>query len=90
LIPMSWLETVFKRCARSDVTIKVTLLLLHEYWRNGKKPVKLTSAALAKIGVRPESKRHALGELRRMGVINAEVCNGKNPSIAFLLDPDGS
>jgi hypothetical protein len=76
LIPMSWLETIFKRCAGSDVTLKVALLLLHEYWRNGKRPVKLTNAALAKIGVGRESKRRALAELRQMGAVKADGRNG--------------
>jgi|SRR5258708_6650960 hypothetical protein len=88
LMPMSWLETVLRRRAGSDVTLKVVLLLLHEYWRNGKRPIKLTNVALAKIGVNPESKRRALGRLRQMGVINVEGRKGKNPLIAFLLDPD--
>jgi hypothetical protein len=89
LIPMSWLETVFKRNAGSDAALKVVLLLLHEYWRNGKRPVKLTTVALAKIGVDRQAKRRVLAKLRQMGVIEADGHNGKNPLVTFLLDPDG-
>jgi hypothetical protein len=81
-VPMDWIEAL--KGAHGQ-TYRVALFLLHLHWRGGGEPVKLANGMLAMDGVPPTSKRRALADLERRGLITVERRPHKSPLIKLRL-----
>jgi hypothetical protein len=58
--------------------------LLMVNWRKLRQPVKLTNAVLAKLGVSRQSKRTALPQLERVGLVKVERAGRQAPIVTPL------
>jgi hypothetical protein len=79
-VPVLWFEQL-SSIAAYGVTCRVALHLLHEAWRTDSRTVKLTNAALRKIGIGRQGKARALAQLRKAGLIAVEQQQGRNPVV---------
>jgi hypothetical protein len=79
-VPQIWVEQLCAIRAHGS-TYRVALHLLHEAWRTNSTDVKLTNAALTKIGVGREGKISALRELRKAGLVAVEWRPNRNPIV---------
>jgi hypothetical protein len=79
-VPQIWIEQLCAIRAHGS-TYRVALHLLHEVWRTKTSIVKLTNAALAKVGVGREGKISALHELRKAGLVAVNWRPNRNPIV---------
>jgi len=77
-VPMLWVE---KLNGASGQTHQVALHLLFLHWKDGGDPIKLGNGMLMAAGVPSQSKRRALRELERRGLITVEWRRKKSPLI---------
>jgi hypothetical protein len=77
-VPWTWID----RLKGADgQTYRVALYLLYMDWKGDGSPVKLTSGALAVDGVPRETKRRALADLERRGLVTVERLPRKSPIV---------
>src|SRR5437764_11510745 len=69
LLPMTWYERL--RGADGQ-TYRVDWFLLHLHWKNNGDPITLANGMLGMDGVGPTSKRRALRDLVRRGLVTVE------------------
>jgi hypothetical protein len=78
MLPMTWYE----RLKGADgQTYRVAWFLLYLHWKNNGGPIKLGNGMLAMDGVPPQSKRRALRDLERRGLITVEWRPRKSPIV---------
>ena len=78
MLPMTWYE----RLKGADgQTYRVAWFLLYLHWKNNGGPIKLANGMLAMDGVPPQSKRRALRDLERRGLITVEWRPRKSPIV---------
>ena len=69
-VPWVWLDRL--KATRHAAVYQVALLLIYEHWRTGGRPVRLSNAMLAEIGVTRMQKSRALDELEQLGLIEVK------------------
>jgi hypothetical protein len=80
-LPMSW----YDRMKGADgQTYRVVWYLLYLHWKSGGEAIKLSNGMLAIDGVPPTSKRRALRDLERRGLIIVERQSRKSPIVRLL------
>ena len=77
-VPWTWIDQL--RGADGQ-TYRLALYLLYLDWKGNGAPVKLTSGALAVDGVPRETKRRALADLERRGLVTVEKLPRKSPIV---------
>jgi len=78
MLPMTWYE----RLKGADgQTYRVAWFLLYLHWKNNGGPIKLANGMLVMDGVPPQSKRRALRDLERRGLITVEWRPRKSPIV---------
>jgi hypothetical protein len=82
IVPRSWSDRL--AAARHVGTYKFALHLLHQYWKNGGRPISLTNTFATNAGVSRRSKWRALGELERLKLIEVERRPRKSPLVTLL------
>jgi hypothetical protein len=81
MLPMTWYE----RLKGADgQTYRVAWFLLYQHWKNNGDPIKLANGMLAMDGVPSESKRRALRDLERRGLITVERWPKKSPVVRLM------
>ncbi len=83
-VPVTWEEKLAK--AKHLATYRVALHLLFQFWKKRGKPITLSNMALADKGVSPRQKSRALGELKRLGLVNVTRNPRKSPVIEILAE----
>jgi hypothetical protein len=86
-IIFSWEWFARLKTVRTASACRLALFLAYEHWRAGGRPIKLTNAAMADIGVSPDAKGRALDELERVGLIKADRFTRRSPIVIVLVDP---
>lgn len=92
-VSFPWTWVVQLKTAERIASYKLAQLLIYEHWRNGHlrkggRPIKLTSALAAEVGViSRQTKRRALVELEQLGLIKVERRLHKSPLITVLISP---
>lgn len=82
-VPLAWVEQL--QAARCIGSYRLAHHLLFQYWKSSGTPVKLSNTALAKLGVGSrKTKRRALLELERLGLISVERFRKKSPTVTVL------
>lgn len=81
-VPMSWFEALN---GASGQAYRVALYLLHLRWKDGEKPIKLANGMLGIDGVSRYSKRRALEDLARRGLITIERHQRRSPVVRLNL-----
>jgi len=84
-LPMAWYERLE---GAPGQTYRVALYLLYLHWKGNGKPIKLANGMLKMDGVPPESRRRALRDLERRGVISVERRPRKSPIITLWAAPE--
>jgi hypothetical protein len=84
-VPWVWLDRL--KATRHAAVYRVAFLLIYEHWRMGGRPVRLSNAMLAEIGVTRMQKSRALDELEQLGLIKVKRDPRKSPTIVPLIDP---
>lgn len=84
-VPWVWLDRL--KATRHAAVYRVVLLLIYEHWRTGGRPIRLSNAMLAEIGVTRMQKSRALDELEQLGLIEVRRGTRKSPMVAPLIDP---
>jgi hypothetical protein len=82
IIPRAWSDRL--DAARHTSTFKIALRLLHQHWKNGGQPIKLTNVALTNAGVSRRQKWRGLPELKQLGLIKIERRRRKSPLVTLL------
>ncbi len=77
-VPMTWYERL--RGADGQ-TYRVVLYLLYLHWKTNGDPIKLANGMLAIDGVPPTTKRRALRNLERRGLVAVERRLRKSPIV---------
>lgn len=80
-IPLSWLTQAARLSGRS-LHVAVTIWYRAGLEKNA--TIRLGNAVLAKFSVSPDSKRRALIELEKAGLIRVERGKNKNPVVTIL------
>ena len=86
-VPWIWVKVL--KAAKNIATYRMVHYLLYEYWRNGGRPVKLTTVVMADIGVGRHAKFRALRELERLSLVSVEYHRGKAPVVTPLHTESG-
>jgi hypothetical protein len=81
-LPMAWYERL--RGAHGQ-TYRVALHLLYLHWENNGSEIKLANGMLKIDGVSPPSKRRALHDLERRGLIAVDCRRKKSPLVQLLV-----
>jgi hypothetical protein len=77
-VPWTWID----RLKGADgQTYRLALCLLYMHWKSNGAPIKLTSGALAMDGLPRETKRRALSDLERRGLVKVERLPRKSPIV---------
>lgn len=79
---VSWFEALN---GASGQAYRVALYLLHLRWKDGEKPIKLANGMLGIDGVSRYSKRRALEDLARRGLITVERHQRRSPVVRLNL-----
>jgi hypothetical protein len=79
IVPKTWSDQL--QAARYIGTYKLAVHLLHLFWRNGGRCIKLTNAALP--GITRFQKLRALNELEQLKLIEIERRPRKSPRITL-------
>src|SRR5262245_8016872 len=82
MVPMVWLE---KLKGAGAITYLVAVLLCHLHWKGRGEPIKLANGMMALDGVSRESKRRALRDLERRGLISVEWRSRKSPVVTVYV-----
>jgi len=77
-MPWRWYE---KLAGADGQTYRVALYLLYLHWKGRGEPIKLANGMMARDGVPRESKRRALHDLERRGLITVEWRDRKSPIV---------
>jgi hypothetical protein len=78
VVPWTWIE----RLKGADgQTYRVAMYLLHLHWKGNGCPIKLANGMLTMDGVPRETKRRALQDLERRGLIAVERYPRKSPVV---------
>src|SRR5258706_16296729 len=81
-VPWGWYE----RLKDADgQTYRVALYLLYLHWKGNGEAIKLPNGMLAIDGVPPTSKRRALSDLERRGLITVERRPKKTPIVRAVM-----
>ena len=80
-LPMTWYERMEGAAGQ---TYRVAWHLLYVDWKNNGGPIKLANGMLAADGVPPQSKRRALRDLVRRGLITVEWRPRKSPIVRLV------
>jgi hypothetical protein len=87
-LPMTWYERL--RGAHGQ-TYRVAWHLLYLHWKGGGRPIKLATGMLVIDGVPATSKRRALHDLERRGLIQVEPGGPrKSPIVRLISAADGT
>jgi hypothetical protein len=82
IVPRVW--ELQLQSAKKVTTYRLALLLLHEHWRNGGNPVRITNALAMKFGIASrKAKLLALTELEGLNLVAVE----RSPRTAPLATP---
>jgi hypothetical protein len=81
-VPFEWLERLNGASGQAH---QVALHLLYLHWKGEGQPIKLANGMMATDGIPPESKRRALRELQRRGLIKVEWRFKKSPIVQVLV-----
>jgi hypothetical protein len=82
-VPLMWVNQL--KAARCIGSYRLALHLLFQHWKSGSTPIKLSTAVLAKLGLGSrKTKRRALLELERLGLISVERRPKKSPTVTIL------
>jgi hypothetical protein len=80
-VPWTWIE----RLKGADgQTYRVALCLLYLHWKGNGAPIKLASGMLTMDGVPRETKRRALQDLERRGLVTVERRPRTSPLVRLL------
>jgi hypothetical protein len=80
LVPMSLWETLNDA---SGQTLRLVVYLIHMYWKDEYKPVKLANGMMAINGICRESKRQVLRDLEARGIVTVDRRVKKSPIVQF-------
>jgi hypothetical protein len=81
-VPYSW-EFRLRDAKHKAVVYPVALYILRRDWETDRARVKVTTAAMERIGISHRSKWRALNELERLGLVRVEHGHGKNPLVTI-------
>jgi hypothetical protein len=81
MVPMRWYEKLANPPPTNRCTCLVALYVLHLHWKSHGKPSKLANGMLRYDGVSRYSKRRALKDLERRGLITIEWRPKKSPIV---------
>jgi hypothetical protein len=84
IVPVMWWRAL-TQMQTGDSTWRVALLILDKARRAPYPLVKLTNAAAAAVGVSATSKRRAIGQLRKAGLIIVQDRPHKSPIIKAMF-----
>jgi len=80
--PVTWYE---RMKGADGQTYRVALYLLYLHWKGNGEAIKLPNGMLAIDGVPPTSKRRALSDLERRGLITVERRPKKSPIVRVVM-----
>ena len=78
-LPSEWAHRLCR--AKHLSAYKVAVYLLHLNWKSRGKPIRLTNAVLAQMGVGRDAKWRALLELETLGLIEVTRRDRKSPEV---------
>jgi hypothetical protein len=81
-LPMTWYE---RMKGAHGQTYRVAWFLLYLHWKGNGSPIKLANSMLEMDGVPPTSKRRALENLERRGLITVERQPRKSPTVRLCI-----
>jgi hypothetical protein len=82
MLPLTWYE---RMRGADGQTYRVAWYLLYLHWKGNGEPIKLANGMLAMDGVPPQTKRRALRDLERRGLITVEWQPRKSPIVRVLI-----
>jgi hypothetical protein len=80
--PMAWYEPLN---GASGQTYRVALHLLYLHWRGKGEPIKLANGMLKEDGISRHTKRRALLDLERRGIITVEWRPKRSPIVTLCF-----
>jgi hypothetical protein len=80
-VPFTWLERLQDAPGQ---TYRLALLLLYRHWQGGGKAIQLANGMLAIDGIPATSKKRALLDLERRGLVRVERRKKKSPVVRVL------
>jgi hypothetical protein len=80
-VPFTWLERL---AGAGGQVYALAIHLLYRDWKTNGAPIKLANGMLKIDGIGPTTKRRALAELERRGLITVDRRRGKSPTIRLL------
>jgi hypothetical protein len=80
-VPWTWVERLKNATGQ---TYRVAIYLLYLHWKGKGGPIKLANGMLKIDGVPPQTKRRALRDLQRRGLITVEWQPRKSPIVKLL------
>jgi CRP-like cAMP-binding protein len=81
MVPWTWIELLK---GTNGQTYRVAMYLLYLHWKGNGAPIKLASGMLTMNGVPRETKRRALQDLERRGLVTVERRPRKSPLVRLL------
>jgi hypothetical protein len=79
--PFTWLERLE---GAPGQTYRLALLLLYRHWKGGGEPIRLANGMLAIDGIPATSKKRALLDLERRGLVTVERRKKKSPTVKVV------
>jgi hypothetical protein len=83
MLPVAWMRRL--RDAQFPATWPIAVHILFEHWKlSGRRHVRVSNALASAAGVAPRTKRRAVRELERLGLIRVERAPKKSPLVVEL------
>ena len=82
IVPLSWAKRM--TAATHTKRALVGIVLLHMAWKTKRTTFPLPNGQLAKLGVSRQTKRRALADLERAGMITVERPSRKTPIVTMV------
>ena len=86
-VPWFWLDRL--KAVNRGSTYRLAHFLLYEFWRTGGRPIRLSNAALAEVGVTRVQKSRALKQLEQLGLVTVKRTPNKSPRVVLFIDLKG-
>jgi hypothetical protein len=82
-VPLEWLQRLE---GAPGQTYRLALLILYRSWRNRGASIALTNRTIETDGVPAQSKRRALRDLERRGLVRVDWHSNRSPIVRILVD----
>jgi hypothetical protein len=83
MVPLGWLARLNGAFGQ---TWHLTIVLLYLHWRDNGRPITLANCTVKGDGIPRETKRRALRDLERRGLVRVDWRQRKSPIVQVLID----